>query len=48
MGAKIHNNKGVSHGSPVSAGLYITFDDGIRGEYKNELSMTNAENAKWQ
>ena len=34
---KILNNKGAFRGGPVSALLYITFDDGITNGYNEEL-----------
>ena len=46
IGTEIGNNEGVFQGSPISAILYITFADGITGEYKNELHPHNAQKIK--
>ena len=44
-GERVGNNKGVLHGSPISALLYIIYADNLMGEYKEEIK--NKFNSKY-
>ena len=46
LGKEIENNKGVFHGSPIVALLYIIFADGIMGEYKNNINTQSPQKIK--